>query len=150
DSANFRLPLVQFVDASEPSMASSIEMMKACLTGPQGLLYRYLPARVRPATSRGEQCAIDGLPGLEGAFLTCTYWLIGNLSRLGQMEEARERFERLLELASPLGLLSEEIDAATGALLGNYPQAYTHIGLINGAVTLQRAQQGEINTPQES
>jgi GH15 family glucan-1,4-alpha-glucosidase len=142
DSANFRLPLVRFIDVQEPQMASSIEVMKTRLAGPQGLLYRYLPVGGSQSTP---QSSIDGISGGEGAFLTCTYWLIGNLSRLGQVEEARERFEQLLTYASPLGLLSEEIDPTTGALLGNYPQAYTHIGLINAAVNLQRAQQGEIN-----
>ncbi|HEV8191171.1 MAG TPA: glycoside hydrolase family 15 protein, partial [Ktedonobacterales bacterium] len=144
DSANFRLPLVGFIEAQEPQMASSIAVMKARLAGPQGLLYRYLPVASQPEDST-QQSSIDGLPSGEGAFLTCTYWLIGSLCRLGQVEEARERFEQLLAYASPLGLLSEEIDPTTGALLGNYPQAYTHIGLINAAVNLQRAQQGEIN-----
>ena len=141
DSANFRLPLARFIDVHEPKMASSVEVMKTRLAGPQGLLYRYLPV----GQESTPQSSIDGVAGSEGAFLTCTYWLIGNLSRLGKVEEARERFEQLLAYASPLGLLSEEIDPSTGALLGNYPQAYTHIGLINAAVTLQRAQQGEMN-----
>ncbi len=145
DSANFRLPLAHFIDVRDPKMASSIAVMKTRLAGPRGLLYRYLPVASPSEPAPEHQSTIDGLPGSEGAFLTCTFWLVGNLSRLGQVEEARERFEQLLAYASPLGLLSEEIDPDTGALLGNYPQAYTHIGLINAAVTLQRAQQGELD-----
>ena len=84
----------------------------------------------------------DGLPGREGAFLACAFWLVEALCHDRRVDEARERFEQLLTFAGPLGLFAEEVDAATGALLGNYPQAYTHIGLINSAVTLQRRKSG--------
>jgi GH15 family glucan-1,4-alpha-glucosidase len=151
DAANLRLPLarVRFIDAQEPHMASSIGVMQEHLAGPRGLLFRYLHAGARPKQQVTEQSSIDGVAGSDGAFLTCTFWLISNLCYLGKIEEARERFEQLLEYASPLGLLSEELDPDTGDLLGNYPQAYTHIGLINSAVTLQRAQQGELSEAPE-
>jgi GH15 family glucan-1,4-alpha-glucosidase len=87
---------------------------------------------------------VDGLAGQEGAFLACTYWLIHALCHSGQVTEARERFEQMLGYASPLGLYSEEIDPHNGELLGNFPQAFTHIGLINSAVALQMAQEGRL------
>ena len=83
------------------------------------------------------------MPGEEGAFLACTFWLIGDLCYMGRAEEARELFERLLHFAGPLGLFAEEVNPDTGEHLGNYPQAFTHIGLINCAVVLQRAQEGK-------
>jgi GH15 family glucan-1,4-alpha-glucosidase len=86
------------------------------------------------------------LPGKEGAFLVCTFWLIESLCYLGRVDEARERFEQLLAFASPLGLFSEEVDPDSGEHLGNYPQAFTHIGLINSAITLQRAQEGRLTS----
>ena len=86
----------------------------------------------------------DGLPGKEGTFIACAFWLIENLCYLGRIEEARHRFEQILQFAGPLGLFAEELDADTGEQLGNYPQAFTHIGLINSAVTLQRAQEGTL------
>jgi|SRR5689334_17631501 len=93
--------------------------------------------------------ADDGLPGKEGSFLACAFWLIENLCYLGEVEEARERFEELLAFASPLGLYSEELDPNSGEQIGNYPQAFTHIGLINTAITLQQAQEGTLRARPE-
>jgi GH15 family glucan-1,4-alpha-glucosidase len=89
------------------------------------------------AWTQGEE---DGLIGNEGVFLPCTFWLIDNLVMQGRVTEARSLFERVLTCAGPLGLFSEEAEAGTGAALGNYPQALTHIALINTAVNLQRAE----------
>ncbi len=145
DSANLRLALSGFQPAGEPEMRDTILTTAQRLSGDGGLLYRYRPyddAEQTPGQKPHDLSSIDGLPGGEGAFLACTWWLVSDLCRLGEIEEAQRRLEHLLTFASPLGLYSEEVDPATGALLGNYPQAFTHIGLINSAVTLQRAQEG--------
>ena len=151
DSANLRLALTHFQQARQPQMRSTILTTASRLAGDGGLLYRYRavdrpnqPEQQAPQQAQGDQTSIDGLPGGEGAFLACTWWLVGGLCRMGEIQEAQRHFERLLTYASPLGLYSEEVDPATGALLGNYPQAFTHIGLINSAVTLQRAQEGRL------
>ncbi len=76
---------------------------------------------------------VDGLPGDEGAFLACTFWLADALHGIGRTEQATELFERLLGLRNDLGLLSEEYDTRTGRQVGNTPQAYSHVGLVNTA-----------------
>lgn len=154
DAANLRLFRSHFLPWSDPRVASSVEATKRALASKDSLIYRYRPAGGQPneqhsgggtTGSAGTSNVLDdGLPGKEGAFLACAFWLINNLCYLDQYEEARERFEQLLTYASPLGLFAEEVDPDTGAQLGNYPQAYTHIGLINSAVTLQRAQEGTL------
>ena len=83
--------------------------------------------------------ADDGLPAGEGAFSMCTFWLVDCLVALGRIDEAREFFERLIGYGSDLGLFSEEIDPITGAALGNYPQAFTHLALIDAGVDLTHA-----------
>jgi GH15 family glucan-1,4-alpha-glucosidase len=80
---------------------------------------------------------VDGLPPGEGAFFLCSFWLADNLILLGRLEEAEALFERLLSLRNDLGLLSEEYDAESGRLVGNFPQAFSHIGLVNTALLLQ-------------
>jgi GH15 family glucan-1,4-alpha-glucosidase len=127
DAATLLLPLVGFLPADDPRMRSTVERISEYLTDEQGFVYRY----------RSE----DGLEGSEGTFLMCTFWLVDNLALQGRVDEARSLFERLLSSAGPLGLFSEEVDGQTGAALGNYPQAFTHIALINSAHTLQEAEQ---------
>jgi GH15 family glucan-1,4-alpha-glucosidase len=83
---------------------------------------------------------IDGLPPGEGAFLPCTFWLADNYALQGRVEEARALFERLLSLRNELGLLAEEYDPAQRRQLGNYPQAFTHVALVNTAMNLSRAE----------
>jgi GH15 family glucan-1,4-alpha-glucosidase len=139
DAANLRLLLVKFLAPDSPRIHKTVEATLRTLAAPQGVVYRYRPAG---SAATDDTAADDGLPGEEGAFLACAFWLVDNLCYLGRTEEARERFEGLLRWASPLGLFSEEVDPASGAQLGNYPQAFTHIGLINSAVALQQAQNG--------
>jgi GH15 family glucan-1,4-alpha-glucosidase len=93
-----------------------------------GLLYRY----------RHDESP-DGLAGDEGAFLLCSFWLVDNLVHQGRLDEAGQLYESLCARASPLGLLSEQIDPSSGELTGNYPQAFSHIGVIASGVTLARA-----------
>jgi GH15 family glucan-1,4-alpha-glucosidase len=81
---------------------------------------------------------VDGLPPGEGAFLPCTFWLADNLALQGRVDEAREIFQRLLSLQNDVGLLSEEYDPVSRRMLGNFPQAFTHVGLINTAWNLDR------------
>src|ERR687897_1354227 len=97
-----------------------------------GLCYRYLDAP-------------EGLSGKEGAFVLCTFWLIDALILAGRAQQAKQLFERMLERATPLGLFAEEIEPASGTHLGNFPQAFSHIGVINAAVSLARSgQEGTI------
>jgi len=126
DAANLMLPLVGFIPAGDPRMRSTIQAIERELTSPQGLVYRY----------KGFD---DGLPGDEGTFTICTFWLADDLIALGKLGRARALFETLRGYANDLGLFSEEIDAETGELLGNFPQAFAHLGLINTAVQLQNA-----------
>jgi GH15 family glucan-1,4-alpha-glucosidase len=126
DAANLLLPLVGFIPPDDPRMLSTVERIIEKLTDRHGFVYRYLSA--------------DGLPGDESTFTVCTFWLVDNLAMQGRIDEARSLFERLLTYASRLGLFSEEIDAQRGMALGNYPQAFTHIALINSAHNLQKAE----------
>jgi GH15 family glucan-1,4-alpha-glucosidase len=153
DAANLRMGMVDFLPWEDPRIAGTVAAIQRYLSGPHGLVYRYRLASDgltagHAATGGGitesEINPADGLPGAEGTFLACAFWLVENLCHLGQVEEARERFEALLQFASPLGLFSEEVDPATGLALGNYPQAFTHIGLVNSAVALQKAQEGTL------
>jgi GH15 family glucan-1,4-alpha-glucosidase len=82
---------------------------------------------------------IDGLPSGEAAFLVCTFWLADNLALLGRRREAERLFERVLDLRNDLGLLSEEYDPAARRLVGNFPQALSHVGLVNTAYNLTTA-----------
>jgi GH15 family glucan-1,4-alpha-glucosidase len=82
--------------------------------------------------------AVDGLPDDEGVFLACSFWLVAVLGLQGAIEEARELFERLLDLRNDVGLLSEEYDPVAGRQLGNFPQAFTHLSIVNAALVLGR------------
>jgi GH15 family glucan-1,4-alpha-glucosidase len=78
----------------------------------------------------------DGLSGKEGTFLICSFWLVSQLALIGESQRARDLMERLLRIASPLGLFAEEFDASTGRHLGNFPQAFSHLALVNAAMLL--------------
>ena len=83
---------------------------------------------------------VDGLAGEEGTFLLCTFWLAQALAMAGEVDRAREVFERAASYVTDLGLLAEEVDPGTGELLGNYPQAFSHIGLVNAAWAITQAE----------
>ena len=126
DASLLLLPIVGFLPATDERMVRTIEAIQRELDG-GGLVRRYVSA--------GES-GVDGLPAGEAAFLPCTFWLADNLFLLGRDEEARATFERLLPLANDVGLLSEGYDTHARRLVGNFPQAFTHVGLVNTARNL--------------
>jgi alpha,alpha-trehalase len=127
DASLLSLPLRHVVPAGHPRMVATTAAVVKRLGAGGGLLYRYLP-----------QESPDGLRGHEGAFLMCSFWLVDNLAYQGRLDEATELFDSLCARANPLGLLPEEIDPASGAFLGNFPQAFSHVGLISSGVNLRR------------
>jgi pentatricopeptide repeat protein len=126
DASVLLMPSVGFLPATDPRFASTVEAIRRELTV-EGLVMRYLPRH---------DGAVDGLSGDEGVFLPCSFWLVDALAQMGRFDEARELFERLLDLRNDVGLLSEEYDALTGRQLGNFPQAFTHLALVNSAFVL--------------
>jgi GH15 family glucan-1,4-alpha-glucosidase len=128
DASALLLPMLHFIKADDPRMVGTVEAIQRQLTR-DGLVYRY-------RTSETD----DGLPGDEGTFMLCSFWLVDNLAFQGRVDEARRIFARLVSYANDLGLYSEEIDAYTGEFLGNFPQAFTHMAFINAAVNLDKAE----------
>jgi GH15 family glucan-1,4-alpha-glucosidase len=126
DASVLLMPIVGFLPATDERMVSTVEAIRREL-GVDGLVMRYGSRRRR---------AVDGLPHGEGAFLPCSFWLADVLALQGKVGEARELFERLLDLRNDVGLLSEEYDPVSQRLLGNFPQALTHLALVNTAVVL--------------
>ncbi len=127
DASLLCLPLRRVIPADHPKMAATAAAIAERLGAGDGLLYRYLP-HVSP----------DGLSGREGAFLLCSFWMVDNLAYQGRLDEAIDLFHSLCGRANALGLLPEEIDPSSGAFLGNFPQAISHVGLISSAVNLAR------------
>lgn len=127
DAANLMLPLVGFIKADDPRMRSTIQAIERELTSPLGFVYRYKDLD-------------DGLGGEEGTFTMCTFWLVDDLIALGEIDRARTLFDKIRGCANDLGLFSEEVDGNTGEMLGNFPQAFSHMSLINTAIQLQRAE----------
>jgi GH15 family glucan-1,4-alpha-glucosidase len=125
DASLLMLPLVGFLPISDERVRNTIAAVERDLTE-DGLILRYRP----------EEKRVDGLPGREGVFLPCSFWLADCLHLLGRKEEARELFHRLLELRNDVGLLSEEYDPKRKRLLGNFPQAFSHVALVNTAQIL--------------
>jgi GH15 family glucan-1,4-alpha-glucosidase len=125
DASLLILPLVGFLPASDERIPSTVEAVERELLR-DGFLLRY----------RTHEDSVDGLPPGEGVFLPCSFWLADCYELLGRHDEAHELFERLVELANDLGLLSEEYDPAAQRLLGNFPQAFTHLALVNTAFNL--------------
>jgi GH15 family glucan-1,4-alpha-glucosidase len=124
DASLLLIPQVGFLPASDPRFRGTVEAIERELVdGP--FVHRY----------RTEQ-SDDGLPPGEGAFLLCSFWLIDALTQIGRVDEARRRFEQLLALRNDVGLLAEEYDASADRLIGNFPQAFSHIGLVNSACNL--------------
>jgi GH15 family glucan-1,4-alpha-glucosidase len=126
DASLLMLPLVGFLPASDPRVRGTVKAVERRLER-GGFIDRY------PTMPE-----IDGLPSGEGAFLLCTFWLADNLVLQGRHPEARKIFERLLDIRNDVGLLSEEYDPESRRLLGNFPQAFSHVGLINTARNLTR------------
>ena len=128
DASNLMMAIVGFLPADDPRMVATIDAIAQRLTDERGLVYRY-------HTSGG----VDGLDGDEGTFLLCTFWLAQALAMSGQLDRANEVFERAVAYVNDVGLLAEEVDGASGELLGNFPQAFSHIGLVNAAWALAEA-----------
>ena len=135
DASNLVLPLVGFIAPDDPRMRSTVDRIIERLTDRQGFVYRY-----QSADGPDGLDGLDGLPGSEGTFTICTFWLVDNLAMQGRVDEARSLFERLLSHAGQLGLFSEEIGPNASKALGNYPQAFAHIALINSAHNLKKAE----------
>ena len=125
DAALLMIPLVGFLPPDDPRVQGTIAAIERELSV-DGLILRYRP----------EKEGVDGLPGEEGAFLACSFWLVDAMALCGRREDARALFERLLELRTPTGLLAEEYDVKLGRLCGNFPQAFSHVALINAARSL--------------
>ena len=124
DASVLMIPLVGFLPPSDPRVQGTVDAIQRELVE-DGFVLRY-------STETG----VDGLPAGEAAFLPCSFWLADNLALLGREDEARRLFERLLSIRNDLGLLSEEYDPAAGRLVGNFPQAFSHVGLVNTARNL--------------
>ncbi|MGB6554978.1 MAG: glycoside hydrolase family 15 protein, partial [Candidatus Binataceae bacterium] len=129
DASLLMIPLVGFLPANDPRVVGTVAAIERELVE-NGLVNRY-------QTETG----VDGLPPGEGAFLACTFWLVDNLALTGRYTDAREIFERLLALRNDLGLLSEEYDPRLKRQVGNFPQAFTHVSLVNSAHNLTLAEQ---------
>jgi pentatricopeptide repeat protein len=124
DASLLLVPITGFLPASDPRVASTVEAIQRDLTV-DGFVMRYRTHE-----------ALDGLPPGEGVFLACSFWLADALCMLGRWEEAHQLFERLLALSNDVGLLAEEYDPLARRLLGNFPQAFSHVGLVNTAMNL--------------
>jgi len=122
DAANLMLPIIGFIDGKDPRMLSTIDATMEELVV-DGLCYRYIDAP-------------EGLSGKEATFILCTFWLVSALVLAGRVEEARKIYDNMLSKASPLGLLAEEYDPEAKEQIGNYPQAFSHLGVIHAAVNL--------------
>lgn len=128
DASLLALPLRHVVPARHPRMVATTAAVAERLSAGGGLLYRYLHDQ-----------SPDGLPGDEGAFVLCSFWLVDNQIAQGRIEQAEELYDSLCARTSTLGLLSEQIDPSTGEFAGNFPQAFSHIGIIASGVNLARA-----------
>ncbi len=128
DASLLLVPLVGFLPASDPRVVHTVDAIQRELMD-NGFVVRY-----------HTETAVDGLPAGEGAFLLCTFWLADALALMRRAEESRAVFERLLSLRNDVGLLAEEYDPASGRLLGNFPQAFSHTAIITTAATLSRAE----------
>jgi GH15 family glucan-1,4-alpha-glucosidase len=124
DASLLMIPLVGFLPASDPRVQGTVEAIERELVI-DGFVLRYPTKR-----------DVDGLPPGEAAFLACTFWLADNFAMLGRHRDAVKLFQRLLELRNDVGLLAEEYDPGKGRLLGNFPQAFSHISLVNTAYNL--------------
>ena len=129
DAAQLLMPILGFLPATDERMRATIEAIDRELTE-DGLVLRYRSA---------EGLNADGLSGEEGTFVICSFWLVSCLAQAGEIERAETLFDRLVGYANDLGLLAEEIDTANAEQLGNFPQAFSHIGLITAAWEIDKA-----------
>jgi GH15 family glucan-1,4-alpha-glucosidase len=127
DASNLMLAVTGFLPGDDPRMKATIDATVQRLTDRRGLVYRYL--------------AHDGLAGEEGTFLLCTFWLAQAQALAGDVDAAIATFERAIAAINDVGLLAEEVDPRSGEMIGNFPQAFSHIGLINAAWAITQAQQ---------
>jgi alpha,alpha-trehalase len=130
DASNLMLAITGFLPATDPRMRATIAATAERLTDERGLVYRYLTR--------------DGLPGGEGSFLLCTFWLAQAQTLAGDVEAATATFERAIASMNDVGLLAEEVDPHSGEMLGNFPQAFSHIGLVNAAWTICEARESNV------
>ncbi|MBU3691620.1 MAG: glycosyl hydrolase family 15, partial [Solirubrobacterales bacterium] len=129
DASCLLLPLLRFLPPDDPRIVRTVLAIADELTV-DGLVRRYLVDETD-----------DGLSGEEGTFTICSFWLVSALIEVGEFERGRELCERILSLASPLQLYAEELDPRSGRHLGNFPQAFTHLALINAVMHVIRAEQ---------
>jgi GH15 family glucan-1,4-alpha-glucosidase len=129
DAAVLVMPRVGFLRGDDPRFVSTVHRVRDELSD-DGFVRRYQTA------DSDSKANVDGLPGREGAFLACSFWLADAEYYIGEEQQARERFERLLDLRNDVGLLAEEYDPVSGRQLGNFPQAFSHLGLVNTAYLL--------------
>ena len=142
DAAVLLMLEVGFLPPDDPRAISTVEVIQRELTV-GGLLRRY----GLPQSAGGQQSAVDGLPGSEGAFLACSFWLVNALDLIGRRDQASELFERLLALRNDVGLLSEEYDPRYQRQVGNTPQAFSHVPLIQAALNLDTHSPGHCRRP---
>ena len=131
DAAQLMMPIVGFLPATDERMRSTIDAIASELAQ-DGLVLRYL---------NEEGLNADGLTGEEGTFVICSFWLVSCLAKAGELERAEALFDRLAGYANDLGLLAEEIDVRNDELLGNFPQAFSHVGLITAAWEIDQARE---------
>ncbi|RNL70643.1 glycoside hydrolase family 15 protein [Streptomyces sp. I6] len=125
DAAALLIPRVGFLPPGDPRVVGTVDAVRTGLSR-DGLVNRY--------STKGP--SVDGLPGREGTFLVCSFWMVDALRATGRTEEAKDLFERLLELRNDVGLLAEEYDPVARRQLGNFPQAFSHVGLVGSALAL--------------
>jgi GH15 family glucan-1,4-alpha-glucosidase len=131
------MPLVGFLPPTDPRIVATVNAIAEELTE-QGLVLRY---RVDETD--------DGMTGEEGSFTICSFWLVSALALIGEHVRARRLCEKLLSFASPLGLYAEEIDPVSGRQLGNFPQAFTHLGLINAVLHVVAAERDPVDAARD-
>ena len=136
DAATLLIPQVGFLPADDERVRGTVRAVQHELCTDSGLVRRY-DVDAEGLDGRGADGSVDGLPGDEGAFLACSFWLADALVLDGRIEEGRRLFERLLALRNDVGLLAEEYDVVAGRQLGNVPQAYSHLALVNSALNLE-------------
>jgi GH15 family glucan-1,4-alpha-glucosidase len=130
DASLLLMPLVGFLPPTDPRVVATIEAVERELM-PNGLVMRYNTANVD-----------DGLPPGEGVFLACSFWMVSSLKAIGRLQDARRLFSRLLKLRNDLGLLAEQYDPKAKRQVGNFPQAFSHIALVNAAFDLDDGDKG--------